>query len=98
MKKTTVAIAIPAPKSEGYPEFPIPKGYLPPEEGEDGSEFQELATFKVKDGKIICLTEIAGVKLGGKNKEVEEEEVLEEGPGLAERFSSYRSGQPEEEY
>lgn len=42
------------------PEFDLPDGYQPPDEGmKEGAEFQDLATFRLKPGgKTMCLIEV----------------------------------------
>ena len=88
MKKTTVIVA--TPKGENYPEFEVPTGYKAPEGVKPGDTFEELATFRMKPDGSMCLVEVAGVTVGGKSKEEAIEEEVE--PGVAERFSKYRSG------
>jgi hypothetical protein len=55
-------------------EFPVPKGYTPPTDAEDGKEFTVLASFQMKDDGKMCLTKIENIPVG------EEESEDEEGP------------------
>jgi hypothetical protein len=38
------------------PSFNIPKGFSAPDGVKEGNEFSEIATFKIKDGKIHIVT------------------------------------------
>jgi hypothetical protein len=38
------------------PSFNIPKNYSAPEGVKEGAEFSDIATFKIKDGKIHIVT------------------------------------------
>lgn len=38
-----------------YPEFPVPKGFAPPEGTQTGEPFQALGTFRIKSDGSMCL-------------------------------------------
>ena len=62
-------------------QFPIPKGYNPPDSAKDGKEFSAVATFRVdddddednKDGPMLCLTKIEGVPVSMEPPEEDED-------------------------
>ena len=56
-------------------DFPLPKGYTPPDSAEPGKEFTALATFRIDEDEpdMICITKIEGVPVSSEKSEPEEE-------------------------
>lgn len=62
-------------------EFDVPQGFKPPEDTQEGQEFDSVATFKLEPGGKICLVAIDGVNLpeySDKEKPEAEDDMGEE--------------------
>ncbi len=58
-------------------EFPVPKGFVPPES--DTDKFELVTTFEVKpDGKTICIVKMGEFDMPGYKDGVQEKESIEE--------------------
>ena len=56
-------------------EFPVPKGFTPPE-GSEGGEFDLVCTLKVKpDGKTMCITKLGDMDMPGYDEDEGSEET-----------------------
>lgn len=66
-------------KGETYlAEFTPPSTFVPPDEAQDGREFETMISAKMKPDGTLCITKLGGIEAEEGGEEVEEEEVQEQ--------------------